>query len=70
MAQPLYGWRYWVGALGIVLALVVLGLVMAYITGVSAGWGDNVGITLSIFMWPALLAYHIAWRLWHRSNSK
>ena len=64
MAHGLYGRIYWLGALGVVLGLVVLGFAMASITGATAGWGDNVGITLSIFIWPALLVYHVAWRLW------
>jgi hypothetical protein len=63
-----YGWRYWLGALTVVLLLVVLALVAARLTGATAGWEDNVGITLSLFMWPALLIYHFGWVAWHRQS--
>ena len=65
-----YGRKYWLGALVVVLSLAVFGMVAGILTGTTAGWGDNVGITLSLFMWPALIVYHFAWIGWHRSKGE
>lgn len=43
----------------------VLALVAARLTGATAGWADNVGIMLGLFVWPSLLIYHFAWVAWH-----
>lgn len=61
-----YGRTYWLGALVVVLSLAVFGVVAGILTGATAGWGDNVGITLTLFIWPSLIVYHFAWIGWHR----
>ena len=42
------------------LLLAIFGVVADILTGATAGWGNNVGITLTLFMWPALIVYHFA----------
>ena len=63
-----YGRTYWFGALIVVLSLAAF-VVVAGI-GTPASWGDDVGITLSLLMWPALIIYHFAWIAWHWSTEE
>jgi len=52
------------------LLLAIFGVVADILTGATAGWGNNVGITLTLFMWPALIVYHFAWIAWHWSKEE
>ena len=68
MRGNLYGWKYWLGAVVVVLALIAIWLALALFTGTVATWRSEVSLILGLVMWPFLILYHVVWEWRMRRN--
>jgi hypothetical protein len=64
MAQSLYGRNYWLGAAIILVVIFVMALIFHVVLesfGVRDPDGSS-GIIVGLFIWPALIVYHVIWK--------
>jgi hypothetical protein len=68
MHGNLYGWKYWLG--GIVVVLVMLGFGFALNQLSSGFWRGDAQLILGLLMWPPLIIYHVMWTRQMRRKSR
>jgi len=55
------GWRYWFGAVAVVLLLLGIGNALAYVAdGTPLSRRDN-ELIIGLLAWPSLVVYHVLW---------
>ena len=60
MPQNRYGRNYWLGAAAIVLVLFAIVLAVVQFFGITDTDGAS-GLIAGMFVWPALIIYHVLW---------
>ena len=72
MPQNRYGRNYWLGAALILAVILVMGLILHVVLesfGVPDSDGSS-GIIVGLFVWPALIVYHVIWKRRARRASR